>query len=204
MVFIAAGSALVSAGGALAATDLKRVVAYSTISQLAFILLGLSCGSETGLIGGMLYILAHSIAKAGLFLCCGIVEHNTHTKDLTKLGGLAKTMPCTAAAFALCALSVMGIPPFSGFFAKYLVLSGAVDAGQTAIAIVFVLGAVMTVLYLLRLFKLVFLGKPTFPEAREGTPAMVGAAVALAAVSLALGFVMAWPSGLAALIGGVA
>jgi len=196
---IAAVSALVSAGCAMVATDIKRVVAYSTISQLAFILLGLSCGSKTGFAGGMLYILAHSVAKGGLFLCCGIVEHNLHTKDITRMGGLAKTMPRTAAAFALCALSVMGIPPFSGFFAKYLVISGAVDAGRPVLAAVFVLGAVMTVMYLLRVFVKVFLGPVTHPEVREGTSGMVGSVLALAVLSLLLGFVMFLPSGLVTL-----
>ncbi len=201
---IAAVSALISAGCALKATDIKRVVAYSTISQLAFILLGLSIGTKSGFVGGMLYILTHSIAKAGLFLCCGIVEHNIHTKDLSKMGGLLKNMPVTAAAFILCAFSVMGIPPFSGFFAKYLVVAGAVDAGQPIIAGVFILGAVMTVMYLIRLFKLVFLGKPReeYADIKEGTREMTGAALTLAIVSLAMGFVMAWPSGLAALIEG--
>lgn len=201
---VAAVSALISAGCAMVATDLKRVVAYSTISQLAFMLLGLSCGSSTGFVGGMLYIMTHSVAKAGLFLCCGIVEHTVHTKDLTKMGGLAKVMPVTAAAFMLSALSVMGIPPFSGFFAKYLVISGAVEAGQPLLAAVFILGAVMTVLYLLRLFRMVFLGKCAFPDVRESSPAMLGAAVGLASLSLLLGFVMAWPSALATLIGGAA
>ncbi len=202
--WIAAVSALVSAGCAIAANDIKRVVAYSTISQLAFILLGLSCGTRTGFVGGMLYILSHSIAKAGLFLCCGIVEHNIHTKDLTKMGGLIGSMPVTAAAFALCAFSVMGIPPFSGFFAKYLVISGAVEAGQPLLAAVFIIGAVMTVIYLVRLFALVFLGeaKPALSGAREGTKEMLSAALSLGVLSLALGFVTAWPSGLAALIEG--
>ena len=196
---VAAVSALLSAGCAMVATDIKRVVAYSTISQLAFILLGLSCGTKTGFAGGLLYILAHSVAKAGLFLCCGIVEHNLHTKDMAKMGGLAKTMPKTAAAFALCALSVMGIPPFSGFFAKYLVISGVVDADRPLLAGVFVLGAVMTVLYLLRVFVKVFLGPETHPEVHEGTPEMVGSVLALAVLSLALGFVMFLPSGLVTL-----
>jgi NADH:ubiquinone oxidoreductase subunit 5 (subunit L)/multisubunit Na+/H+ antiporter MnhA subunit len=110
---IAAVSALISAGVALRENDIKRVVAYSTISQLAFILLGLSCGNEVGLIGGLLYILAHSVAKGGLFLCAGIVEHNTHTKDITKMGGLIKVMPITGVAFLLCAFSVMGLPPYT-------------------------------------------------------------------------------------------
>ncbi|MDD2214598.1 MAG: NADH-quinone oxidoreductase subunit L [Oscillospiraceae bacterium] len=193
---IAAVSALVSAGCAMMATDIKRVVAYSTISQLAFILLGLSSGSRIGFAGGLLYILAHSMAKAGLFLCCGIVEHNLHTKDMTKMGGLARTMPKTAVAFAFCALSVMGIPPFSGYFAKYLVISGEVDAGHPVIAAVFILGAVMTIMYLVRLFAKVFLGPCRNPESREGNGQMVGSVLTLAVLSLLLGLLIFLPSGL--------
>lgn len=197
---IAAVSAIVSAGCALVAMDIKRVVAYSTISQLAFILLGLSCGQRSGFVGGLLYILAHSVAKAGLFLCCGIVEHNVHTKDISRMGGLARTMPKTAVAFILCALSVMGIPPFSGFFAKYLVIEGAVDAGRPYLAAAFILGAVMTVMYLVRLFVRVFMGRQTFPEVREGSAEMVGGVLVLAGIALALGFVMFLPSQLAAMV----
>lgn len=194
---VAAVSALVSAGAALRANDIKRVVAYSTISQLAFILLGLSCGNKVGFVGGLLYILAHSVAKGGLFLCCGIVEHNVHTKDMTKIGGLIKTMPKTALAFILCALSVMGVPPFSGFFAKYFVIDGIVTAGQVWTGVVFILGAVMTVMYLTRLFVKVFLGEQTFPEVKEGTPVMVAAVLVLGVLALGLGFVIYLPSQLA-------
>ena len=93
---------LLSAGAALIDTDLKRIIAFSTISQIAFIFLGLSVGSEIGIAGGLLYILMHGMAKGGLFLCAGIVEQNTHTKDIRKLGGLIQTMPLTAIAFLLC------------------------------------------------------------------------------------------------------
>ncbi len=194
---IAAVSALVSAGAALKANDIKRVVAYSTISQLAFILLGLSCGNEVGTVGGLLYILAHSVAKGGLFLCCGIVEHAVHTKDMSKISGMIKTMPKTAVAFILCALSVMGIPPFSGFFAKYLVIEAIVQTGQLWIAAVFIVGAVMTVMYLVRLFVKVFLGKPSFPKAKEGSPVMVASVLLLGVLALVLGFVIAAPTQLA-------
>ena len=197
---IAAVSALISAGCALVANDIKRVVAYSTISQLAFILLGLSCGTETGFVGGLLYILAHSVAKAGLFLCCGIVEHTVHTKDITKMGGLIKTMPKTALAFALCSFSVMGFPPFAGFFAKHMVIEGILGAGHPVLAAVFILGAVMTVMYLLRVFVKVFLGAQTFPDAHEHSPEMVGSVLALAALALVLGIVIFWPSGLAQMV----
>ncbi|NMD42603.1 MAG: NADH-quinone oxidoreductase subunit L [Firmicutes bacterium] len=198
---IAAVSALVSAGVALSSNDIKRIIAYSTISQLAFILLGLSCGSKIGVLGAMLYILMHSVAKGGLFLCAGIVEHNLHTKDITKMGGLYKQMPVTAFAFAFCAFSVMGIPPFGGFFAKYLVINGIVSAGNVALAAVFIIGAIMTILYLLRLFVKVFLGQ-TVSEVREGTPLMVGSVLLLALLSAALGIFINMPSGFASLIGG--
>ena len=198
---LAAVSALVSAGAALRANDLKRVVAYSTISQLAFILLGLASGNEIGVVGGMLYILMHSVAKGGLFLCLGHVEHNVGTKDLTKMGGLYRTMPLTAIAFLCCAFSIMGIPPFGGFFAKYLVIAGIVAEGKVLLASFFIIGAVMTVLYLTRLFVKVFLGEATFPQVKEGTPLMVGSALFLAVLSVVLGIGIRVPSGLAALIG---
>lgn len=198
---IAAVSALVSAGMALRENDIKRIIAYSTISQLAFILLGLSCGTEVGAVGALLYILMHSVAKGGLFLCAGIVEHNTHTKDISKMGGLYKQMPLTAVAFIFCAFSVMGIPPFGGFFAKYLVINGIISAGNIALGIVFIIGAVMTILYLARLFIKVFLGQ-TVSQAREGAPLMVLSVVVLAVLSVALGLSISLPSGFVSLIGG--
>jgi len=107
----------------------------------------------------------------------------------------------TAAAFILCAFSVMGIPPFGGFFAKYLVIDGIISSGNIALGIVFILGAVMTVLYLTRLFVKVFLGPQTFPDVKEGTPSMVVSAMVLAILTLALGVFISVPSELASLIG---
>jgi NADH:ubiquinone oxidoreductase subunit 5 (subunit L)/multisubunit Na+/H+ antiporter MnhA subunit len=197
---IAAVSAIVSAGAALRANDLKRVIAFSTVSQLAFILLGVSTGSAVALEGGLLYIMAHSVGKGGLFLCAGIVEHRLHTKDLSKMGGLIKTMPLTAAAFLLCAFSIMGLPPFGGFFAKFLVIDGIFAAGQWQLGLVFLAGAVLTVMYLTRLFVKVFLGPPVCgPDAVEGSPRMVGAVLTLGVVSLLMGVFVFVPSALALL-----
>jgi NADH:ubiquinone oxidoreductase subunit 5 (subunit L)/multisubunit Na+/H+ antiporter MnhA subunit len=198
--WIAAASALVSAGAALVDTDMKRIIAYSTVSQLAFILLGLSAGGDLAAGGGLLYIVMHSIAKGGLFLCAGVVEHETHCKDITKLGGLIRTMPVTAVCFAACALSVMGIPPFGGFFAKVLVITGAFGSGQTALALTFVLGSVLTVLYLLRIFSAIFLGEPrgeaAVHAAREGTRGMVASVALLATLALASGLFVKYPTDL--------
>jgi NADH:ubiquinone oxidoreductase subunit 5 (subunit L)/multisubunit Na+/H+ antiporter MnhA subunit len=191
---IAAASALVSAGAALVETDMKRIIAYSTISQIGFIFLGLSVGTKTGFAGGLLYIMMHSVAKGGLFLCAGIIERGTHTKDITKMGGLARSMPLTAGAFLFCAFSVMGVPPFGGFFAKYLVIAGAVEGGQLAVSIAFIVGAFMTILYLFRLFTMVFMGPEKTKVEREGTSGMVGSVVFLAALSLLSGILVTFPA----------
>ena len=123
-------SSLVAAGAAAVENDLKRILAYSTVSQIGYIFLGFSVMNAAGVSGSLLFILMHGLAKAGLFLCAGIVIHAVHTKDIREMGGLIKTMPVTAVAFLVCAFSVIGIPPFGGFFSKFLVILGTVQAGQ--------------------------------------------------------------------------
>jgi formate hydrogenlyase subunit 3/multisubunit Na+/H+ antiporter MnhD subunit len=193
---LAGVSAIIAACAAMIDTDLKRIIAYSTISQIGFIFLGLAIGNEIGVTGGILYILMHGLAKGGLFLCAGIVEQNTKTKDITKLGGLIKTMPVTAIAFLFCSFSVMGIPPFGGFFSKYMVMTSvaSVVPGHLWIMFTFLVGAIMTIIYLLRVFYMVFLGEPGKHTAREGSPVMVISVAALAVLSLAGGFFISIPS----------
>lgn len=188
---IAGASTLLSGGAALIETDLKRIIAFSTISQIAFIFLGLSVGGEMAVAGALLYILMHGMAKGGLFLCAGIVEQNTHTRDIRKLGGLLHTMPVTTIAFLFCAFSVMGLPPFGGFFGKFMVISGAVANGKLWLAPIFVAGAALTILYLLRIFVLVFMGEAKVPE-KEGSPAMVFSVCLLATLSLAGGIFISY------------
>jgi len=193
--WIAASSALVSAGAALIDTDMKRVIAYSTVSQIGFIFLGFAIGGEIGIAGALLYILMHGLAKGGLFLCAGIVEQNAKTKNITEMGGLIKTMPFTAVSFLACAFSVMGVPPFGGFFSKYMVMSGAFNSGHLAIALSFLVGAILTIIYLLRLFNLIFLGEPQRVPAKEGSPVMVASVMTLAVLSLLCGIYISYPSG---------
>ena len=126
---IAVVSSLVAAGAATVENDFKRILAYSTVSQIGYIFLGFSVATPDGIAGSLLFILMHGLAKAGLFLCAGIVIHATHKRDIREMGGLIKTMPFTAVAFLVCAFSVIGIPPFGGFFSKFLVIVGTVKAG---------------------------------------------------------------------------
>ncbi len=191
---IAAASALVSAGAALIETDLKRIIAYSTVSQIAFILLGFAVNNTIGIAGAVLFILMHGLAKGGLFLCAGIIEQNTKTKDITRMGGLVATMPVTAISFLACALSIMGIPPFGGFFSKYQVFSGAVVSGNIYITLTFLFGAVLTLLYLFRLFNMIFLGQSRGVLAKEGSATMLVSVALLATLSLAGGIYVLYPS----------
>jgi proton-translocating NADH-quinone oxidoreductase chain M len=191
---IVAVSALVSAGAALIETDIKRIIAYSTVSQIAFIFLGLATGTVIGAAGAIIYILMHGLAKGGLFLCAGIIEQNTGTKDLKKLGGLITVMPITAAAFAICAFSVMGIPPLGGFFSKMMVINGAVLGNEPWIAVTFIIGAVLTMIYMLRLFVKIFFGENKFPGVKEGSFTMVFSVALLAVLSILGGILIYYPA----------
>jgi NADH:ubiquinone oxidoreductase subunit 5 (subunit L)/multisubunit Na+/H+ antiporter MnhA subunit len=136
----------------------------------------------------------HGLAKAGLFLSAGIIEQNAKTKDITKLGGLISTMPVTAVSFLFCALSVMGVPPFGGFFSKYMVFAGAIQSRQYLVAAFFLAGAFMTILYLFRVFNMIFLGEAKTPNAREGSALMVACVALLAGLSLVGGIFVNYPA----------
>jgi len=193
---LAVVSSLVAAAAATVETDFKRILAYSTVSQIGYIFLGFSLANPEGISGSLLFILMHGLAKGGLFLCAGIVIHATHTKDIREMGGLIKTMPVTAAAFLACAFSVIGIPPFGGFFSKFLVIMGTVKSGQVWVAAVALFTAVLTMLYLLKVFSMVFLGEAKHP-APEKTPSMVFVVALLAVLSLAAGVFISTPAKLA-------
>jgi formate hydrogenlyase subunit 3/multisubunit Na+/H+ antiporter MnhD subunit len=189
-------SSLVAAGAAAVENDFKRILAYSTVSQIGYIFLGFSMMNAAGVSGSLLFILMHGLAKAGLFLCAGIVIHAVHTKDIREMGGLIKTMPVTAVAFLVCAFSVIGIPPFGGFFSKFLVLLGAVQAGRIWLAATALFTAVLTMYYLFKVFHMVFLGEAKHP-APEKTKSMVFVVALLAVLSLAAGLLVSYPMKLA-------
>jgi NADH:ubiquinone oxidoreductase subunit 5 (subunit L)/multisubunit Na+/H+ antiporter MnhA subunit len=189
-------SSLIAAGAATVENDFKRILAYSTVSQIGYIFLGFSVATPDGISGSILFTLTHGLAKAGLFLCAGIVIHATHKRDIREMGGLIKTMPLTAVSFLACAFSVIGIPPFGGFFSKFLVIAGTVKAGKVWVAAAALFTAVLTMFYLLRVFGQVFLGEAKAP-AREGTRSMVFVVTLLAVLGLAAGIFVAYPMKLA-------
>ncbi|MFO7639169.1 MAG: complex I subunit 5 family protein [bacterium] len=185
-------SALLAAGGALHADDYKRVLAYSTVSQLGYIFIGFAFAAAFGPVAGIVYLVAHCLAKSGLFLAMGVVEKATHRRSLAELGGLGRTMPVTATATAVLMLSIIGFPPLLGFWGKFYVVLAAVR-GNLVIAIGALVAAVMTALYMVRLYKM-FTG-----ESREGVVGresglMTAVVAVLALVTLALGVLYPWLS----------
>ena len=126
---------LLGAALALRKTDLKRILAYSTVSTLGALVLLLGLDTTLSVKAAMLFLLVHALYKGALFLVAGAVDHETGTRDITKLGGLAKAMPITAAAALLAALSMAGLPPMLGFINKELLYEAKMQAPRAAILI---------------------------------------------------------------------
>jgi len=187
ILWLAVISSLIGAGAALREKDIKRIIAYSTVSQVGYILLGFALLSKIGFLAGLLYFITHAIAKAGLFLGAGAVEQQYKERDINKLGGLMKTMPLTGIGFLFCSLSIIGIPPFGGFYAKLMVILATVKEGHFFIAALAVFAAILTMLYLFRLFNGIFLGQGSLGRASSKRWSMVGCVLFLGIISLAIG-----------------
>jgi multicomponent Na+:H+ antiporter subunit D len=127
IIYVAVASMLIGVLLALAQTDIKRLLAYHSVSQIGYILLGIGLGTRLGLAGGLYHIVNHAIFKGLLFLCMGAVIYSTGTRNLDNLGGLWKRMPITASTCIIAALAISGIPPFSGFASKTVLTKAATD-----------------------------------------------------------------------------
>jgi len=169
--------------GAVGENRGRTVLAFHMISQIGYILLGVALFGPLGLTAGIFYLLHHMIVKASLFLSVGAVEEAHGTDRLGKVGGVARRDPVLAAAFFIAALSLAGLPPFSGFVAKYSLILASVDAGQIIVAVVMVLVSLVTLLSMLKIWSGMFWGQtqdtgdePSGPPAGGGTAVRAPAA----------------------------
>jgi proton-translocating NADH-quinone oxidoreductase chain M len=192
------GLATMIYGGAMALMqdDIKRVLAYSSISQMGYILFGLSSESILGITGGTMMYVTHGLGKAILFMMAGSIILQTGTRSMSKLGGLAGKMPYTAVIAMIGALTIIGIPPTSGFMAEWILFNGVL---QTAAAemdplrtTMFALGILATVLssaYILWMYKRIFFGK--IPEqlahVRDSNRYITATMAVFAAMTLIIG-----------------
>lgn len=182
------GTAYLAALTALTQRDIKKVLAYSTVSQLGFMFAALGAGAPAA---ALFHVVTHACFKALLFLGAGSVIHGMHEKqDLYEMGGLKKHMPITNVTFLIATLAIIGFPLSSGFFSKDLILAKSFEANPVAYFLL--LGAaLLTAFYMLRCYTLAFHGKARSKEAdhaHESSPVMTGPLAVLAALSIFVGW----------------
>lgn len=159
MVLLYAGliSIFFGAFSALWQTDFKRILAYSSISQIGYIMVGIGTGTPLGYAGALFHILNHATFKSLYFMVAGAIEYSTGKRDITQLGGLAGKMPFTFLSSLAASFSLGGIPPFGGFFSKFLIILALIKAGYLSIGILVAGSAVLTLSYFLKIQRNVFL-----------------------------------------------
>ncbi|MGH7827613.1 MAG: complex I subunit 5 family protein [Candidatus Binatia bacterium] len=154
--WLAAAGILYGSIMAIAQSDFRRMLAYSSISQIAYIGLGIGLANPMGLIGALLHILNHAFMKACLFLVAGSIRFRTGWWEVYRFAGLGKKMPWTMAAFTISALSMVGIPPTAGFFSKWYLLLGGIDAGNWIFVATILLSSLLTAIYFFRVLEQVY------------------------------------------------
>ncbi len=187
--------------------DIKRLMAYSSISQIGYVILGIGLGAVLiareanpfwiylALLGGLFHLFNHAIYKSLLFLTSGSVEMATGTRQLKQMGGLAERLPYTRATCMIASASIVGIPPFSGFWSKLILVVAAVQAHLYWIAAIIVFVSLCTLIMYLKVQRYVFLGElpENLQQAKENKGSMVVAMVVLACLCILIGLVVLVP-----------
>ena len=157
VVFIALGSMVLGAFAAIGQTNIKRLLAYSSIGHVGYALVGLSAGTDAGVQGVVVYMSIYTVTTLGAFACVlGMRRDGHYVEDINDLAGLGRNNPALAFALAMIMFSLAGIPPLAGFFAKWYVFVAAVEAKLYALAIIGVLSSVVGAFYYLRIVKIVY------------------------------------------------
>jgi multicomponent Na+:H+ antiporter subunit D len=184
-VAVVAGSAM-----ALAQKDVRRMLAYSSVGQVGFIALGFGIGNTAALVGALLMVVNHAVLKGGLFMVAGGLHARTGAVRLADYAGLGRRAPLALAGLVVAGLSMVGVPPFGGFFAKWYLLTGALEAEEWAFVAAIVAGSLLTAAYVFRLVEQAYFTEP--PAGSDPAPAelparMLVPILVLAAVVVLLG-----------------
>jgi len=192
--WVGAGGVLVGSILALAQRDVRRMLAYSSVGQMGYVLLGLSLGNTLALTGALLHIVAHAVAKGCLFGAVGSLPRQTERADIDGFAGASRRAPLTMAAFTVAAMSLVGMPPTAGFFSKWYLLRGALEADAWPFAVVLLLSSLMSAVYFFRVIERIYFAEE--PVANDEDAArqrpelplrMLGPVVALGAAVLLIG-----------------
>ncbi|PHC86575.1 NADH-quinone oxidoreductase subunit L [Bacillus wiedmannii] len=187
VAIVGAFTAIFAASIGLVQTDIKRVLAYSTVSQLGYMMLALG---SAGYVAGVFHLTTHAFFKALLFLTAGSVIHAVHTQDINKMGGLQKKMKVTGALFLIGTLAISGVPLLSGFFSKDEILAVTWMNGNYVLFILAVIAAFLTAFYMFRLYFLVFTGEAkTKEDVHESPRIMTYPMIVLGVLAVVAGYI---------------
>jgi len=189
---------------ALRADNLKRRLAYSTVSQLSYVVLAAAVLTPLSMLGAVLHIATHAVSKITLFFAAGAIYTASGKTAVSQLEGIGRRMPWTMGAFAIGALSLIGVPPLAGFLSKWMILQGAAQAGNGAALAVLGLSTLLNAAYFLPIVYVAFWRAPRHGDAEHGEAPwpMVAAMIATAAATVALPFAAAVPLALARAVAG--
>ncbi len=181
---------------AIAQSDIKRMLAYSSISQIGYILLGVGLVNVIGMQGGLLHILNHAFMKCALFLVAGAIFYRTGIRNIHQFQGLGKKMPVTTIVFLIAALSMIGVPGTVGFTSKWYLALGSIEAGQWIFVLVILVSSLLNIVYFWRIFDNIWFGNPHEKEhiKRDEAPlTMLVPMVILAFLCIFFGFFAYYP-----------
>lgn len=195
LMFLGALSMVTTVILALSQWDLKRLLAYHSISQIGYVVLGIGLGTPLGIVGGLFHLFNHSVFKSLLFLNSGSIDYAASTRDLKEMGGLKSRMPVTAQTNLIASLSIAGIPPFNGFFSKLIIIFACIQKGYMGYAVAAVIGSLLTLASFMKVQRYAFLGelKERNKDIKEVPAAMKFSMIGLALICL-LGGLLLLPS----------
>ncbi len=180
---VAAATLLIASLVALTKDNLKARLAYSTVSQLSYVILGAALANNWGIIGGSMHIAMHAFGKITLFFCAGAIMVAAHKTEISEMAGIGKTMPVTMFAFFVGSLSVIGLPPLGGSWSKWYLALGAADTGQVILVAVLIVSSLLNVAYLMPIVARAFFAAPA---SGPGGPTPIREAPAFCVVPLCL------------------
>lgn len=149
---------------AMAQSNVKTVLAYSSVAQIGYMILGISLASATGLMAGLLHVFNHALMKGALFMAVGAVFYRTGSVNIKAFRGLGKKMPFTMAAFVIAGMSIVGVPLTAGFVSKWYLVSAALEQQQWLVAFLILVGSLLAVIYIFRVIEAAYLKRPDDPE----------------------------------------
>jgi NADH-quinone oxidoreductase subunit N len=197
VIFAALASIILGAVAAYGQTNIKRLLAYSSINNVGFALIGLAAGGVAGASSVLFYMAVYVVMTLGAFLCVLRMRSadGTPLESMDSLSGLSQSRPALAAAIAIFMFSLAGIPPLFGFWPKLMVFQAAVDQGLVALAVAGIVGTVVGAYYYLKIVKIMYFDPPGEPFAKPGAPSE-SLLIALAAIIVSpLGYLLIGPLG---------